>query len=81
MLFKLNNRLVHHGISRNSTFLLGFWKVHGILSLEQSTVLGAEGCELIAAVSKTACNFQHQEYAALLRENFCTKGNFIREID
>ena len=42
---------------------------------------GAEGCALIAAVPKTACNFQHQEYAALLRENFCTRGNFIREID
>ena len=77
MLFKSNNRLVHHGISRNSTFLLSFWKVHEILSLEQSTVSGAERCALIAAVPKTACNFQHQEYAALLRENFCTRGNFV----
>ena len=81
ILLKLNNRLVDHQVSWNSTFLLVFWKVNGILSLEQSTVLGAEGCALIAAVPKTACNFQHQEYVALLRENFCTRGNFIREID
>ena len=58
MVFKLNNRLVHHGISRNSIFLLDSWKVHGILSLEQSTVLGADRCALIAGVPKTACIFQ-----------------------
>ena len=67
ILLKLNNRLVDHQVSWNSTFLLFFWKVHGIPSLEQSTVSGAERCALIAAVPKTACNFQHQEYAALLR--------------
>ena len=67
MLLKLNNRLVDHQVSRNSTFLLIFWKVHGILSLEQLTVLGADRCALIAGVPKTACNFQHQEYAALPR--------------
>ena len=47
MLLKLNNRLVDHQVSRNSTFLLIFWKVHGILSLEQLTVLGADRCALI----------------------------------
>ena len=67
MLLKLNNRLIDHQVSRNSTFLLVFWKVHEILSLEQSTVLGADRCALIAGVPKNACNFQHQEYAVLPR--------------
>ena len=42
-------------------------KVHEILSLTLSFVLGACRCSLIAGVPKTACNFQHQEYAALPR--------------
>ena len=67
MLFKLNNGLVDHQVSQNSTFLLDFWKVHGFLSLEQSTVLGADRCALIAGALKTACIFQHLEYAALPR--------------
>ena len=41
MSFKFNNRLVHHGTSRNSTFLLVFLKVHEIRSLKQSTILDA----------------------------------------
>ena len=67
ILLKLNNRLVDHQVSRNSTFLLFFWKVHEIVSLEQSTVLGADRCALIAGAPKTACIFQHLEYAALPR--------------
>ena len=61
MSFKFNKRLVHHGTSRNSTFLLVFWKVHGFLSLEQSTVLGADRCALIAAALKTACQIHNIE--------------------
>ena len=61
MLLKLNNRLVDHQVSRNSTFLLVFWKVHGFLSLEQSTVLGADRCALIAAALKTACQIHNIE--------------------
>ena len=57
MLLKLNNRLVDHQVSRNSTFLLIFWKVYGILTLEQSTALGVDRCALIAGVLKTACIF------------------------
>ena len=67
ILLKLNNQLVDHQVSRNSTFLLVFRKVHGILSLEQLTVLGADRCALIAGAPKTACIFQHLEYAALPR--------------
>ena len=66
MLLKLNNRLVDHQVSRNSTFLLIFWKVHGILSLEQLTVLGADRCALIAGVPKTACIFQRKYILATL---------------
>ena len=81
MVLKLNNRLVDHRISENSTVLLVLSKVHGILILKQSTVLGVERCSLIAGVPKTACNFQHQENAVLSRWNFSTRGNFIRGID
>ena len=66
MLFKLNNRLVDHRISENSTFLLVLSKVHGILILKQSTVLGAERCSLIAGVPKTACIFQRKSILATL---------------
>ena len=70
ILLKLNNRLVDHQVNRNSTFLLGFWKVHGILSLEQSTVSGAERCALIAAVPKTACNFSTKNTLHYYAETF-----------
>ena len=58
---------VDHRISEKSIFLLVLSTVHGTLILKQSTVLGAERCSLIAGVPKTACNFQHQEYAVLPR--------------
>ena len=66
MLFKLNNRLVHHCISRNSTFLLVFPKIHRILSLKQPSVLGACRCSPIAAVLKTACILQQISILATL---------------
>ena len=36
ILSKLNNRLVNHRVTRNSIFLLHFWKVRGIWILNQS---------------------------------------------
>ena len=62
MSFKLNNRLVHHGTSRNSTFLLVFSKVHEIRSLKQSTILDAWRCSLVV----TACIFQRRFILATL---------------
>ena len=64
MLFKLKNRLVDRRISRNSTFLLVFSKVHEILSLKQSSFLGVCRCSLIAGVPKTACIFQRKSILA-----------------
>ena len=66
MLFKLNNQLVDRCISRNSIFLLVFPKVHEILSLKQSSVLGVGRCSLIAGVHKTACSFQRKSIFATL---------------
>ena len=57
MLIKLNNRLVDRRISRNWTFLLVFSKVHEILSLKQSSVLGACRCSWLQGSSKLLASF------------------------